>query len=203
MILKTSIIATLAILAAGAASAGPAPGWAPNPQVQRLLAHGQAWAEVLPDTDGAALIHAAVDIAAPPKAVWSVMLDCKMAARLVTTVTSCKVMQGDPRSGWDVREQVTKGSLFMPAVHNVFRSDYQPYSVIRFRKAGGDLKVEDGEWRLLPLNGGTATRVIYINHVDANILAPAALVRAVMRRDTPKVMVNLRRESLAAAKRAS
>jgi hypothetical protein len=91
----------------------------------------------------------------------------------------------------------------MPTVHNVFRSDYQPYSVIRFRKAGGDLKVEDGEWLLQPLNGGTATRVIYINHVDANILAPAALVRAVMRRDTPKVMVNLRRESLAAAKRAS
>jgi hypothetical protein len=201
--LKTSIIASLAILAAGSVGAAPAPGWSPNAQVQRLLAHGQAWAEVLPDAGGAALIHAAVDIAAPPKAVWSVMLDCRMAAKLVTTVTSCKVMQGDPRSGWDVREQVTKGSLFMPTLHNIFRSDYQPYSVIRFRKAGGDLKVEDGEWLLQPLNGGTGTRVIYINHVDANILAPAGLVRAVMRRDTPKVMVNLRRESLAAAKRAS
>jgi hypothetical protein len=193
-----------AVIAAGAALlAGSALAWAPTPQVQRLLTQGQAWAEVLPDSDGAALIHAAIDISAPPKAVWAIMTDCRMAAKLVTTVTSCKVMQGDPKSGWDVREQVTRGNLFMPTIHNVFRSDYQPYSVIRFRKAGGDLKVEDGEWVLQPLNGGAGTRVLYINHVNANILAPAGLVRAVMRRDTPKVMVNLRREAVAAAKRAS
>lgn len=183
--------------------AGPALAWAPSAQVQRQLTDGQAWAEVLPDAGGAAVIHAAIDIAAPPKTVWSIMTDCRMAARLVTTVTSCKVVQGDPKSGWDVREQVTRGNFFMPAIRNVFRSDYQPYSLIRFRKVGGDLKAEDGEWVLQPLNGGSRTRVIYINRVAADIPLPAGLVRAGMRRDTPKVLVNLRREAMAAAKRSS
>ena len=63
---------------------------------------------------------------------------------------------------------------------------------------GGDLKVEDGEWRLEPLNGGRGARVIYVNRIAANILAPAALVRAGLKNDTPKVLLNLRRESMAA-----
>ncbi|HEY5107644.1 MAG TPA: SRPBCC family protein [Caulobacteraceae bacterium] len=192
-----------ALLTASLLLAAPALAWAPSPLVQRQLTKGQAWAEVLPDTAGAAVIHAAIDISAPPKTVWSIMTDCRMAVKLVTTVTSCKVVQGDPKIGWDVREQVTKGNFFMPGIRNVFRSDYQPYSVIRFRKVGGDLKAEDGEWVLQPLNGGSGTRVIYVNRVAADIPLPAGMVRAAMRRDTPKVMVNLRRESLAAAKRTS
>jgi len=67
--------------------------------------------------------------------------------------------------------------------------------LIRFHKVGGDLPIEEGEWRLLALNGGAGTRVIYINRVAANISAPAALVRIGIRHDTSKVLVNLRRES--------
>ena len=49
---------------------------------------------------------------------------------------------------------------------------------------------------------GAGTRVIYVNLVAANILAaPASLVREGMRKDTAKVLVNLRRESLAVALR--
>ncbi len=95
------------------------------------------------------------------------------------------------RAGWDVREQVTHGGLFTPTIHNVYRSDYQPFSVIRFHKAGGDLKAEDGEWRLEPLGAGGGVRVIYINRVAANIWAPAALVRLGLQNDTPKVLMNL------------
>ena len=180
---------------------GPALAWVPGLDAQRALAHGQAWAEVLPDAQGAGLIHAAIDIAAPPRVVWATMTDCKMAARLVTTVSSCKVVQGDQARGWDVREQVTRGGLFLPAIRNVFRSDYQPYSLIRFRRVAGDLRIEEGEWRLQPMSGGAGTRVIYVNRVAADIPAPAFLVRAGMKRDTPKVLMNLRRESVAAMRR--
>ncbi len=176
---------------------GAASAWAPDDGVLR---GGQAWAEVLPDTGGAALIHAAVDIPATPKIVWTVMTDCRLAARLVSNVESCRVVSGDMKAGSDVREQVTRGSLFVPVIHNVFRSDYQPYTLIRFHRVGGDLKAEDGEWRLTAINGGLGTRVTYVNRIAANIVAPPSLVRAAMKRDTPKVLMNLRRESLAAAK---
>lgn len=194
--------AGLTVLIALLAGASSALAWAPDAQVARELVRGDSWAEVLPAPDGAGLIHAAIDIAAPPRTVWAVMTDCKMAARLVVTVTSCKILQGDQRTGWDVREQVTRGNLFVPAIRNVFRSDYQPYSLIRFHRISGDLRIEDGEWRLEPIDGGAGTRVVYVNRVAANIVAPAFVVRAGMKHDTPKVLLNLRRESMAAARRS-
>jgi hypothetical protein len=173
--------------------------WAPDAGQQRLLVGGKTVSEVFPGNDGAGLIHAAIDIAAPPKVVWSVMNDCRYIPRLITSVIDCRILQGDAgRGGWDVRETVTKGGFFIPTIHNVYRSDYQPYSVIRFRKAGGNLRIEEGEWRLEALNGGAGTRVIYVNLVAADIMAPASLVRDGLRRDTAKVLGNLRRESLAA-----
>ncbi len=158
-----------------------------------------AWADVQPSTDGAGLIHAAINIAAPPRTVWAVMTDCRMASRLITTMTSCRIVDGDQRSGWDVREQVTKANFFVPEMRNVFRSDYHPYTVIRFHRTSGDLKIMEGEWRLEPINGGAGTQLIYVNRIAANVVAPAFLVRASLKRDTPKALMNLRRESVQAA----
>ncbi|MGI8839204.1 MAG: SRPBCC family protein [Caulobacteraceae bacterium] len=177
--------------------------WTPDAEAMRQVARGAAWAEVLPSPGGAALIHAAIDIAAPPRAVWAVMTDCKLAAKLVVTVTVCKVVRGDQAAGWDVREQVTRGNLIVPPIRNVFRSDYQPYTLIRFHRLSGDLRVEEGEWRLQAIDGGAGTQVTYVNKVAANITAPAFLVRAGMKHDTANVMVNLRRESLTAARRGA
>ena len=163
----------------------------------RALSAGQPYSEVSSAADGAGLIHAVIDVPAPPKLVWTVMNDCRVIQKLITSAQSCRVIQGDAdHGGWDVKETVTKGYLFIPSIHNVYRSDYQPYSLIRFRKAGGDLKVEQGEWRLEALNNGSATRVYYENLVAADIMLPASLVREGMRRDTAKVLVNLRKEVL-------
>jgi uncharacterized protein YndB with AHSA1/START domain len=194
---------TLALALAACLAATPLLAWAPTAATERALRDGRAWAEVLPDADGAALIRAAVDIAAPPSTVWAVMTDCRLAGRFISDLASCTVLEGDQRRGWDVRDQFSHGNLFLPDIHNVVRSEYTPYTLIRFRKAGGNLQIEDGEWRLEPLDGGAATRVIYINRVKADILVPAPLVRASLRGSTPKVLLALRRESLAAAARSS
>lgn len=180
-------------------AATPLLAWGPTTAAQKTLRGGQAWAEVLSDTDGAALIRAAVDIEAPPATVWAVMTDCKLAGRFIADLASCTVLKGDQRQGWDVRDQFSKGNMFLPDIHNVVRSEYLPYSSIRFKRAGGDLQIEDGEWRLEALDGGAHTRVIYINRVKANILLPAMVVRAGLRGSTPKVLMNLKRESQAAA----
>lgn len=188
------------VLLASLVHASPALAWAPTPSQERAMADGQPFSEVAAADDGAGLIHAAIEIPAPPKTVWEVMRDCRLANRLITSVTSCKVLQNDSVHGWDVRETVTRGNFFVPSIHNVVRSDYQPYRLIRFKKAGGNLKIEEGEWRLEPINNGAGTRVIYVNLVAADLMIPAPLVREGMRRDTAKVMINLRRESIAAAR---
>ena len=183
------------LIAVAALGATPAMAWEPGADAQPTLRAGGAYADVDPEPDGVGLIHGVVDIAAPPKVVWKVMTDCRETPKLIASADPCRVMSSGP--GWDVREQTTHGGIFVPTIHNIYRSDYQPFTLIRFHKVGGDLKVEDGEWRLEPLNGGRGTRVIYTNRIAANIQAPAALVRAGLKSDTPKVLINLRRESMA------
>ena len=195
-----ALLTALVALAAWPVAAG---AWTPDPKLQRQLSQGLAWADVQPSADGAGLIHAAVDIDAPPRTVWAVMTDCRMASRLISSVTSCRVVQGDQRTGWDVREHVTKANFFVPEMHNVFRSDYQPYSLIRFHRLSGDLRIEEGEWRLEPIKGGAGTEVIYVNRIAANLFAPAFLVRASLKRDTPKALLNLRREAMGAVRRGA
>jgi hypothetical protein len=189
-----------AACAASALAASSALAWAPTVAAERDLKDGRPVSEVEPAPDDAVLIHAAIDIPAPPKVVWTVMNDCAKANRIIVTVTSCKILQSDPAHGTETRETVTKGNFFVPTIYNIVREDLQPYSSIRFRKAGGNLRQEQGEWRLLVLSGGAGTRLIYENLVGADILAPPSLVRAAMRHDVAKVMTNIRTEAVAAAK---
>jgi hypothetical protein len=193
------IISALVALFAGIgarASAAPdlALAWEPDRAAQQLLRAGGAYADVSAEPQGVGLIRAAIEIGAPPQLVWRVMTDCRETPKLITSADPCRVLSADPAGGWDVREQVTHGNLIVPTIRNVYRSDYQPFSVIRFHRVAGDMKVEEGEWRFEALQGGRATRVIYINRVLAPILAPSFLVRDGLRRDTPKVLMNLRHE---------
>jgi hypothetical protein len=191
-----------AACAASALTASAAVAWSPTVAADRDLKDGLPVSEVEAAPDGAVLIHAAIDIPAPPKVVWAVMNDCSKYNRLVVTTTSCRIVQSDANHTFEVREIVTRGNLFVPTMHNVVRVELQPYTLMRFHKAGGDLKQEEGEWRFQALDGGAGTRVIYENLLNADILAPAPLVRAGMRRDTAKVMLNIKRECVAAAKPA-
>jgi len=190
--LVTAVVITTALIASRAAA------WEPDGSAQATMRANGAWADVQPAPNGAGLIHGAVDIAAPPQLVWRIMTDCRETPKLITSADPCRVLSTGPGGAWDVREQVTHGGFLVPTIHNVYRSDYQPYSVIRFHKVGGDLKEEEGEWRFESMDGGKATRVIYTNRISANIMAPASMVRDGLKSDTPKVLLNLKRECLAA-----
>lgn len=166
--------------------------WTPTGEATATLAAGRPWVSVTVDPAGdAALIRAAIDIPAPPEKVWAAMIDCRNARAMVSNVASCRILSRG--AGWDVREHVTRDGALIPAIRNVFRSDYEPFRRIRFHRVDGDLKAMNGEWGLIPMNGGQGTRVTYENHLSVRILAPAALVRAGLRKDTPKVLENLRR----------
>ena len=165
-----------------------------TPKAQAALDRGEAYAEVSPDPDGVSgKVSAVIDIEASPAHVWKVMTDCATAGKMITNLARCTIVSGDIRQGADVREHVTRRSLFLPAMRIVFRSVYEPYTRIRFNRVSGDLKVEQGEWRLQALRGGTATRVFYENRLAVDWPIPKALLRDGLRKDTPKVLVNLRR----------
>lgn len=194
--------ATLPLLAAiGLVLASGAQAGGPPPSAETLLTKGGVWVASRPDPDKvSARVEAAIDIAATPEQVWRTMTDCKNAYRLITNLKSCRIVQGDMAKGWDVREHVTKSGL-IPSMRIVFRSDYTAYSGITFKLVEGDLKVEQGEWRLVPLRNGTATRVIYENRLALNLPVPQGLLADSLRKDTPKALTRLRDLCLEQAKR--
>lgn len=186
--MRTAVLTILMLL--GAATGASA--WSPAAEAVATLSTGKPWVSVTVDPSSeAAIIHAAIDIPAPPQKVWASMIDCRNAARMVANVTRCQILSQGP--GWDVREHVTRGGPLIPSIRNVFRSDYEPYRRIRFHRVEGDLRTMEGAWGLIPLNGGKGTRVTYENRLSVRIFAPPALIRAGLRKDTPKVLENLRR----------
>ncbi len=159
-----------------------------------LAGGGQPWVSVTLDPDGeSALINAAIDIPAPAERVWAAMTDCNATRLMIRSLIQCRVFSAG--NDWDIREHVTRGGPLWPSFHYVFRSDYDTGRSIRFHKVEGNLKTFEGSWDLAPLNGGRATRVTYQTRMAAQIFAPAFMVRAGLRKDTPRVLETLRRVS--------
>ena len=180
-----------------AASSSAAWGFELSAREQQTLERGKPFVEVRGDGDGTSgLIRGAIDIAAPPEVVFKVIADCELAPTMVTSLKSCRVLQRDPAGHWDVREEISK-MTFVPSVTNVFRSDYEPPTRVRFHRTGGDLKVFEGEWRLELRPGGV--RVFYENRVSTPFRVPGYLARIALRIQVPQALEALRRESLAHA----
>lgn len=159
--------------------------------------------QVLPDPDGASgLIRGVVEVNASPEVVWQVLIDCGLAPRMVRSLKSCRILDRDPAGRWDVREHISRTGL-LPSVRSVFRSDYDPPRRIHFYRVGGELKRLDGEWRLVPLDGGRRTRVLYENRASAPFSIPGPIARIALRRDVPEALTALRRQAEARADPAS
>ncbi|CAN5539627.1 SRPBCC family protein [soil metagenome] len=183
--------------------AAPVIAWAqgPNPDWLRKIESGDIALEAHADPSGrGGAVRAMIDIAAPPQAVWSTILDCERAARMTPSVKRCTVLSRDASGRGEVREHVVKWSFLLPALHSTSRLTLDPYRRIAFRCEGGDIKDCEGQWRLEPLDGGKATRVTYENRATAPFGLPNGLAALAMRRDVPAALRALRRESVAAAR---
>jgi len=185
------------LVIAALASAWPASGFDLSARAEALLDRGRPYADVTPDPDGSSgRIRAAIDIAAPPQAIWSVMTDCDLAPKMVANLKSCRILERDPQGRWDIREQISK-MTFVPSVRSVFREDFEPPRRMTFHRVGGDLKVLEGEWLLTP--HGALTRVTYEARVAAPFSVPGWIARLALRHDVPMALLALRRESVARA----
>lgn len=168
----------------------PAPAWA-APEA------GGIHVEITADPGGASgLIRGSVEIEATPEQVWNVLVDCGVAPHMVARLKSCKILERDPQGRWDVREHISRAGP-LPSVRSVFRSEYDPPRRIHFRRTGGEVKVLEGEWRLIPLAGGSRTRVLYESRASAPFAVPAPIARMVLRHDVPEALAALRREVMA------
>ena len=82
----------------------------------------------------------------------------------------------------------------LSSVRSVFRSDYEPFAAIHFRKIDGDLKSLAGTWRLQPIRDGRATRLSYDARIDPGVPLPDFLVQGAIESELRDTLAGLRRE---------
>jgi uncharacterized protein YndB with AHSA1/START domain len=166
-----------------------------TPEETATLANGEPAVEahIDPAID-AARVRAAIDIPQPPARVWSVMTDCARMLRFVPGLESCRVIEADPRGRWDVRAHRLNWAWFLPNIRVVFRAEYERPQLIKFRRISGDLKRSEGEWHLVPRDGGRGTRLFYRAILAADVPAPSFIVVGAIRKDMATVLRQLREE---------
>ena len=174
----------------------PAVSWA-NPaldsqQLRRLKA-GEILVDVQPDPDGASgLVNATIDIAAAPRDLWAIMLDCERSLHIIENLKSCRVLQQSPDGRSDIREHVVEWIWPLPPVRTVFRSNYDPVREIAFQRIDGDLAFMEGYWRLEPLQQGAATRLSYSARITAGWAIPGPLIRSAIETNFPRTLKAIR-----------
>ncbi len=193
-LIPIALLAVFALMSAGQAMGG---GMTHDdlvtPEVARMLESGGVHAEVWRDNtrdDDAMDVFSAVDITASPEVIWGVMTDCDRSLQIVDKMKSCRILeQGD---GWDIREQKLRSGFITTT--SVFRSDYDFPRTIQISKAGGDMEVQEGVWRLEPLGDGV-TRVSYRAASCPSFPVPSGMLKRAMRKDVPEILRRLRDEA--------
>jgi carbon monoxide dehydrogenase subunit G len=182
-------------LAAELATSAPVSGWLEERDVQQRLAGGEVVVRSAVDEhDSRARVQAAVRIHAPAQLVWDVLEDCDQASSFIPGLKRCRRIAAAADGSWEIIEHEFKYSWLMPTIHSVFRMDNQPPERMQFRRMSGDLKDEQGIWRLIHAADGSTT-VEYQVEIDPGFWIPRTLVRHTLRKELPAALLALRTRS--------
>jgi hypothetical protein len=192
------LCAFLALLTSGLADVGHATA-GDEPDLGWIDRAALAKGEVLVQTEKdprplTVAIKVAVLIAAPPRAIWDVLVACQIAPEYVPNVVSCRSLEVVEDGRAELFVQTVKPAFFLPAFEHVFRLDYEPYRRIGVHRVSGPMEVMDGTWWLLPQEGG-ATLVVYELAINPGMPVPRFFVRGTLKRDLPRVLTAVKQRA--------
>lgn len=134
-------------------------------------------------------VHAEMIVHAPPEAVFHAVSRCSDAHDYLPHLRLCRERPGDEGSLL-VEHEVDLG-WYAPRLRYVLRAEMIPGRRISLRQVHGDFAVNEGDWELDPVPGGT--RVRYRARIEAPSYIPGWLARATLTREFPRMLSELRR----------
>ena len=138
-------------------------------------------------------IRASIVIKASPKAVWFTLSDCDSAPKVIPDLESCKVIERDPASRWDIREHVISPRL-LPRFKTIVRNEFTPCQRLKFKLLEGDLRLSDGSWTLKAQ--GDTTLLSYEAVIATKISVPQFIITQSIESDFPKMLKAIQKTSL-------
>jgi ribosome-associated toxin RatA of RatAB toxin-antitoxin module len=139
-------------------------------------------------------VKAAILIDSPARQIWSVLTDCDHTPEFIPNLKSCRILQHGEDT--QITEQQVKFSWLLPKITYVYQSNYHKFKRIDFKKVSGDLRALEGSWVLEEIGDGRRTILTYSVFSDPGFFIPQWLVRRILRKDLPKVLLALRDRAL-------
>jgi ribosome-associated toxin RatA of RatAB toxin-antitoxin module len=143
-------------------------------------------------------IQVAVEVDAPPTAIWDVLTACEISPEYVPNVQSCTKLEQLDGGRAELFKQTIKPVFFLASFEHVFRLDYTPYTRIDVNRVSGPIEHLQGTWWLLPQANGRIL-LVYELSLDPGMPIPRFMVRATLKRDLPKVLAAVRERAETAA----
>lgn len=131
-----------------------------------------------------ALFHTTAD------AVWDVIGDCKYEFIYIRGLKLCEVLKPG-LSHMLIRHRI-RNSWYTPTLDFTFEVSRKPGHFGEARLVEGDLRVLQGQWRLVPMADGDYVIVTHQIRIQPKIPAPRWLVRRSLRKDLPDMLACIR-----------
>ncbi len=132
-------------------------------------------------------IHAGLD------AVWNVLTTCAGALEIVPGLVGCEVLKTAPDGSAQRIRHVLDYSWYLPRLTYELEASYDRPARIRLKRVAGDLKQLEVGWDLVA--DGADTVGHYQVTLDPGFWVPQWVVRAVLKRDLPRMLRALRQRA--------
>jgi ribosome-associated toxin RatA of RatAB toxin-antitoxin module len=158
----------------------------------------KTWTE--PETAGAPTYCAEGVVDAPPAAVWALVSRCADYVKNMPSISASKELsrEGDEQTKFTTicevaahvpfpfsdLVSVSRATLTVDAKSGSYTREW---TLIR-----GDYEVNEGSWRLVPVDGGAKTKVTYRIHVKPKLALPDSMIRRTQETRLPQVIQYLR-----------
>ena len=125
-----------------------------------------------------------------PEEIWKIIGSCEYGFYYVHGLKLCEVLESAEFYS-KVRQRV-RSSWYMPTLDFTFEVNTTSPKHREFRLAGGDMKVMEGQWNLVPAPDRDGIVVVHEIRVRSWIPAPRWLVRRVLKGDLPDMLACMR-----------
>jgi ribosome-associated toxin RatA of RatAB toxin-antitoxin module len=185
---RTAALMTALVVLAGLV---PVPARASDP-LQRLR-DGEVIVDSKPRRHGG-IVHARIFVPAPPRLVYTLVADPEKLPRYSPDIVAVTVLE-DHGQRKRVRMRVRQFGIIDDVSEVV--STYQPYDLVTWQQVKGRFAVNDGSWRIAPMDRGTL--LSYHLDIDVGTMVPSLIVEAFLRSTVPSVLRNVRQQFSGAA----
>ncbi len=133
-------------------------------------------------------VNAHGEVAAAPAAVWRILTDYERMPEFVPDLQRAHVLSRSGDQALLEQFGVAHFLFFRHDIHLVVQIREQPISQIDISLVGGDMKVYNCNWRLVPVPATGGTRVVFSSTVAPKFYVPGMLGSNLIRSDIEKMM---------------